>query len=616
MDSNRGLSALAAGARAAASLAWRAAPGNLVMGAACALLSGTLPVVVAWFTKAIIDRLASPSPGQDVLTVALGLVSGMLLVAVVPRVSQYARVESDRAVAALAQERLFTAVDRFGGLARFEDPGFLDRLRLAQQSGGHAPGQIVYSIFDFVGGVMTVSGLLGSLLVLSPPMTVVVAVAAVPVLVAELRLSRRHVAMLWGISAVERREYFYASLLSSVQAAKEIRLFGSGAFLRRRMLKERRTADAERRRIDQRELRVHSGLALLSAGTAGAGLLWAVMLASRGQLSLGDVSLFIAVVAGVQGAVSRVTSVTAMAHQQLLMFDHYLAVLGAEPDLAVPRSPVALPGLRRGIELRDVWFRYSDDHPWVLRGVNLFIPHGRATALVGRNGSGKSTLVKLLCRFYDPVKGQILWDGVDLREVPVEKLRARIGAVFQDFVCYDMSATENIALGDVTAIEDPARIERAAAAAGIHEQLARLPRGYRTLLTRTFPGDADEHDPETGVVLSGGQWQRLSLARAMLRDEPDLLILDEPSSGLDAEAEHEIHTRLRERRAGRTSLLISHRLGAIRDADLIVVLSEGEIAEYGTHDELMDHAGTYETLFQLQAAGYTSSQSRAEEPTP
>jgi ATP-binding cassette subfamily B protein len=264
--------------------------------------------------------------------------------------------------------------------------------------------------------------------------------------------------------------------------------------------------------------------------------------------------------------------------------------------------PRALPPLWCGIELRDVWFRYSEDHPWALRGVNLHIPHGTAVALVGRNGAGKSTLVKLLCRFYDPTHGAILWDGVDIRDVDVDDLRQRIGAVFQDYMSYDMTAAENIALGDLDAFNDARRIRAAAQRAGIHATLARLPHGYDTLLSRMFFMGDD--NPESGVVLSGGQWQRLALARAFLRARRDLMILDEPSAGLDAEAEHEIHASLRRYRGGQTSLLISHRLGAVRDADHIVVLHDGRVVEHGDHRTLMAGGGHYARLFTMQARGY------------
>jgi ATP-binding cassette subfamily B protein len=224
--------------------------------------------------------------------------------------------------------------------------------------------------------------------------------------------------------------------------------------------------------------------------------------------------------------------------------------------------------------------------------------------LVGPNGSGKSTVVKLLCRMYDPTRGAILWDGVDLRDMPVDDLRRRIGAVFQDYMEYDLSAAENIALGDVDATGDRHRIEAAADRAGIHDTLAGLPRGYDTVLSRQFGGGPDDADPQTGVPLSGGQWQRVAFARSLLRDQCDLLVCDEPSAGLDAEAEHEVHTRLRRYRAGRTSLLVSHRLGAIRDADRIVVLHRGRVAQQGSHDGLLAEGGPYHRMFHLQAQGY------------
>jgi ATP-binding cassette subfamily B protein len=260
--------------------------------------------------------------------------------------------------------------------------------------------------------------------------------------------------------------------------------------------------------------------------------------------------------------------------------------------------------VREGIEVRDVWFRYDADHPWVLRGVNMFIPHGASVALIGLNGAGKSTLVKLLCRMYDPQRGGIYWDGTDIRDVAPDELRRRIGTVFQDYMCYDLTAAENVGVGDLNRLDDREHIRNAAEHAGVHAKLTTLPRGYDTMLSRIFLDNADKDDPKTGVVPSGGQWQRLALARGLMRADRDLLILDEPSSGLDAQAEYAVHSRLRAIRSGRTSLLISHRLGSIRDADVIFVLSEGCIVEQGTHRELMEAGGDYCRLFTLQGSGY------------
>ena len=232
------------------------------------------------------------------------------------------------------------------------------------------------------------------------------------------------------------------------------------------------------------------------------------------------------------------------------------------------------------------------------------IPHRATVGLVGLNGAGKSTLVKLLCRMYEPQHGQILWDGEDIATLDPAAVRARIGAVFQDFMTYDLTARENIGLGEPSRMDNVAAIRRAARIAGVHDDIVALPRGYDTMLSRVhFPDDGDDRDL---ALLSGGQRQRLALARAFLRDA-ELLILDEPSSGLDAAAEAAVHERLRALRSGRTSLLISHRLGTLRDADRLVVIESGVVAEAGTHDELVAAGGTYARLFALQARGYQAA---------
>ncbi|GAA2707910.1 ABC transporter ATP-binding protein [Micromonospora olivasterospora] len=590
--------------RAAATLTARAAPLRLTGYAGLTLLGGTLPVLAAWLTKLVLDGLVRGAALTGLAALAGALALAGLLTAAVPQLTEYLRAELDRAAGLRAHDRLFRAVAGFVGLRRFEEPGFLDRLRLAQQSGGTSPMQAVDGVLGVSRAALTIAGFLGSLLVLSPPMTGLVLVAAAPTVIAEVLLARRRARMLWAIGPTERREFFYRNLLSTVEAAKEIRLFDLGRFLRGRMLADRRRADAARRAVDRRELVVQGGLGLLAAAVSGAGVVWAVAAARRGALSVGDVTVFVAAVAGVQSSLVTMARELARGHQAMLLFDHYLAVTTAPPDLPLAGRPDPLPPLRGGIELRDVWFRYSAEHPWVLRGVDLRIPYGATVALVGLNGAGKSTLVKLLCRFYDPTRGSIRWDGLDLRRADPAELRRRIGAVFQDYMHYDLTAHENIALGDLDAIGVRDRVERAAARAGVHRRLTELPDGYDTLLSRAFFLDATGAPDQPGVELSEGQWQRLALARALMRDRPELLILDEPSAGLDAEAEQEIHRMLRRHRAGRTSLLVSHRLNTVRDADLIVVLAGGRVIEQGDHATLTALGGEYARLFRLQSTGY------------
>lgn len=588
----------------AGALAGRACPLVLAVHAALALVMGAVPVAAAWLTKRLLDGLVEGHAGRELIATSAALAAVGVLGRLIPQLSQFCKAEMDRCVGLLAQRRLFDAVNGFIGLGRFENPRFLDELRLARQGGGSNPGQAVDGILGVLRSGTTISGFLVSLWLLSPWMSVFIVLFSAPALAAEISLSRRRARAVRQMSPAERREFFYGNLLSSVQAAKEVRLFGIGNFLRDRMIAERRSVDAAKRAVDQRGLWVQAGLGTLSALATGGGLLWSIQAAHEGRLSVGDVMVFTAAAAGVQGCLAAIAADVARTHHALTLLGHYVAVVTTGPELPVSATPERLPGLRRGIELRDVWFRYSPEHAWVLRGVSLFIPQGACIALVGLNGAGKSTLVKLLCRFYDPHRGVILWDGVDIKEVRPEELRCRVGAVFQDFMSYDLTAAESIALGDLSALGDRERIRTAAGRAGVDDILRNLPHGYDTLLSRSFFLESDKNDPSTGVVLSGGQAQRVALARAFLRDRRDLLILDEPSAGLDARAEHEIHTAIRTHRTGRTSLLISHRLSAVRDADRIVVLSEGRVTEQGTHDSLLAARGDYQRLFSLQAAGY------------
>jgi ATP-binding cassette, subfamily B, bacterial len=598
---------LAASAWALTATAWRTAPAHLTAYVLTMVAAALVPVVAAWLTKLIIDGLAGRPVGSGTATGLVGLAVALagvgVATAVLPHATSYLGGEIGRRLVLKATDRLFAAAARLPGLRPFEDPQFLDRLRLAQE-GTTAGGTTVTEAFGTGRSVLTLLGFVGALLVISPVMTAIVLLTALPALGIHLRMSRWRAGMLWQLSPVERWQFLYSDLLANVNAAKEIRLFGSGGFLRDRMMDQLRTATALRRRMDRRALTAEGVLATIGAVVAGGGLIWAINAALSGALSAGDVTMFVSAVAAMQGALASLVVSIAAAHHGLLLFSHYLSVLHAAPDLPVAVEPVRLRPLRDGIQFRDVWFRYSQDHPWVLRGVNLKIPAGWSVGLVGLNGAGKSTLVKLLCRFYDPDHGAILWDGVDLRDVRPEDLRAHISGVFQDYMSYDLSAQDNIAIGNVADHGDIDGVRFAADLARMDGMLSALPRGYDTLLTRMFFSEDDKQDASTGVVLSGGQWQRIALARAFFRSGRDLMILDEPSAGLDPEAEADLHRQTRRYRWGRTSLLISHRLSTVRDAELLVVLRDGVVIEQGTHDSLMRSDGAYARLFRLQAAGY------------
>jgi ATP-binding cassette subfamily B protein len=587
-------------------MAWRAHRAVFLLRLALTAVTGLIPVAAAWLLRAILDDLASHDPGTDLMPLILAMAVAGGVGGVLPNLTQYLSARSARAFQRHASLELFTSVTRLAGLRTLEDPGFQNELSMAQQAGRSGPGTILGNGIGIASSGLTLAGFLITLIVLSPLLAGIVVLATIPEMLAELGIARRRANLVAGLSHAERRQYFYADLLSSHAAAKEIRLFGLGPFFRNRMLDELRTIHRENERVDRRELVIYSLLGTLTAVVTGLALWWAVSQAARGALTVGDVSLLVAALLAVSSGLAMIINNTAMTYQAVLSFRAYQQVVNREPDLAVPAAPAPAHALRHGIELDHVWFRYGPDQPWALRGVSLFIAPGESVALVGHNGAGKSTIVKLLCRFYDPDRGRILWDGVDLRDFDPAELRHRVSVVFQDYMTYELSAAENIAAGDLGRAGDTGALVAAAERARVHDTLAALPKGYDTLLTRTFFDLADKENPETGVLLSGGQWQRLALARAFLRGDRDLIILDEPSSGLDAEAEHEIHHSLRARGRGHATLLVSHRLNAVREADHIVVLVDGLVTEQGTHDALMARRGTYARLFSLQAKGFAT----------
>ncbi|MFE9580995.1 ABC transporter ATP-binding protein [Nocardia sp. NPDC006044] len=593
--------------RTAWQLCWATGRGLTLVQVVITLIGGFLASAVTWSTKFTMDGLAEPGHSRQLVAAVSVLAVAGLLGACEPRVAEYVRAELNRRAYLLMNDRLFTAVGEFQGLERFEDPKLLDRIRSAQQSTSNAVAPATTGLFSAVRDLVSLAGLLATVYLLAPVMALILVLSAVPVFFAQLSLARRFAGMLDTMSASSRRQFQLSALNSDVRAVKEIRLFGLVDFFRERVLSAIVATNHAQRDLDRRQLRVQASLSALGSVIGAGGLAWAVYAASHGRLSIGDVSAFVTAVAAAQAALSGLVTKISGAHRGLLQLDHYVRVVNMPPDRPAPALPAVLPTLSDGIELVDLWFRYDESQPWVLRGLDARIAHGELLGVVGRNGAGKSTLIKLLCRFYEPDRGVIRWDGVDIRDVPIKELRRRLGVLFQDFMEYDLTVAENIGIGDLPALSDQRRIEWAAAEAEISEKIETLPHGYATMLSRIFFKETDKTDAEHGVTLSGGQWQHIAIARTFMRDDRELLILDEPGSGLDAEAEHRLHRRLAAHRTGRTSVLVSHRLGAVRDADRILVLDEGRIAEEGTHAALMALNGQYARMFTVQAQGYAGT---------
>jgi ATP-binding cassette, subfamily B, bacterial len=572
-----------------------------------ALLAGLAPTVSAVATRDLIDGLISHDRGRVVWSIAF-LLGVMVAAAVFTPLARYLQTEIDRRVELAVSDRLFAALNAVPRLDQFEQPVFHDRARLAQQAGLRAPQDVGTGLVTLLQGAVTLAGFAVALAAVSIPAAALMLGSILPSAAIGIRLSRKRAEAEMALSPGRRRTMFYALMQTDVRAAKEIRLFGLGDFLRNRMLSVLRAVLSTERGRDRVvagwQLVIAVLTALCFAGAVG------IVTASvwSGRRTVGDLALTVAALAAVQAGVAAITASLGQLANALALFDNYRDIVDTHAPVrtsAVRPAAEHPQRLERGLTLHDVWFRYDENLPWVLRGVDLHLAANTSTAIVGLNGAGKSTLVKLICGLYTPTRGTITWDGVPIESFDLDAYRARFSAVFQDFMTYDLTAAENIAMGDLDRREDRAAIETAARGAAVHETLVALPAGYDTFLSRVFMA---EDTGERGATLSGGQWQRLAIARGLMRTAADVFVLDEPSSGLDPDAEYQLTRTLAELGRRRTSVLISHRLSAITGVDNIVVLADGVLAETGTHSALMAAAGSYRELFDKQASGYRADE--------
>ncbi|MCI0569610.1 MAG: ABC transporter ATP-binding protein/permease, partial [Myxococcaceae bacterium] len=403
---------------------------------------------------------------------------------------------------------------------------------------------------------------------------------------------------LYSWRAPEGRKLNYLEwILTRDSHVKEVKLFGLGPLILGRYRALFAKFFGEDRRMALRRMTWGLGLGVLALLAFYGCYALLAGRASRAEISLGDMTLALALFRQGQGGFQSILSAVGAMYEDALFMSNLFTYLDIPTSGETPRAQPArtVPrGTSQVLELRNVSFRYPGKEEWALRDVSLTLQPGEKLGLVGENGAGKSTLLKLLLRLYTPTEGSILYGGVDIAEMDAEDLRARIGAVFQDFVRYQFSAGENIGLGNVAHLGDRERIAVAAERGGALPVIQGLPQSFDTMLGGWF---------EKGQELSGGQWQKLAVARAFMRDA-EVLLFDEPTASIDAEAEHELFVRFKRLAQDRTALIISHRFSTVRVADRICVLHKGRLEELGTHHELLARGGRYAHLFQLQAQGY------------
>jgi ATP-binding cassette subfamily B protein len=568
------------------------------------ILQGAGPVASAWITKLLFDVLFEALSTHQfrelslsvlwliVVQVGVSVANGLIGPAMTRALS-----ELGRALSLHVQLSVFRKTAGLQGVSPFETPRFYEMITLGVSGARYGALDSVSTFAIVVKNAMILASFIGILMSFSPILAAVVAGASLPPLYIELRSGQEQFRLASRTAKLERRADYYGLLLSMAQYAKEIRLFGlADHFIKGIAALFEKIHEGERH-LEARGFRQQILMNCISALVAGAGFLVLVREAMRGRFGLGDMALYLSALTNVQNSLNSTVLAVSRLGDRLRFVGHYEDLMELTEPLVTNRPFADVPKLTRGIELVDVWFRYAPDGPWVLQGVDLFLPATRCVALVGLNGTGKSTVVKLLTRLYDPVQGAILWDGIDIRNFDPKELRRRLAVIFQDFVRYELTAYENISLGDLQKESDSAAVEAAARKAEIDARIRELVRGYHTTLGQWLAGD------EGGAELSGGEWQKIGLARLYFR-EAEFLILDEPTASLDPQAEYEAFRQVASMAAGSGSLLISHRFSTVRAADMIAVLQNGRIAELGSHQELCARRSLYASLFEMQAEAY------------
>lgn len=579
-------------------LIWNTSPLLTSINIVFRLLQAGIPVLLLYVGKLIIDTvIAHINTGDTDLTglwilvaleLGLGLLSDIFSRVITLTDSLVVELYSNQVSVQLIEKA--AAME----LWQLEDPEFYDKLDQAQRQ-TTARTNLTANVLSQAQDLVTMVSLVIGLIVVEPWLVALLVLAIVPAFISELKFSRSSYSLAKRWTPEQRMLNYLSYIGATNESAKEVKLFNLSGYLGTRFTVLADKFYKENRKLAIQRAAWGSLFNLLSSVAYYIAYGVIIFRAVNGIITLGDLTFlsgaFNRLQSRVQAIFSRFTSITNSAMYLQDFFD--FIDLQVEPNVRIEQREMP-PALTQGIVFDNVSFRYPGGEDYVFRNISFELHAGEKLALVGRNGSGKTTLVKLLLGLYEPTEGRILFDGIDIRAFDPEEYRTRFSAIFQDFVRYNFTAGENVGVGMIERINDQERVEQAAEKSMADEVIEGLPDGYQQQLGKRF---------STGTELSGGQWQKIALARAYMADA-DIIILDEPTAALDAQAEYDTFLRFVELTRDRTTVIISHRFSTVRMADRIAVLGDGQILELGTHEQLMANNGLYADLFNLQAQGY------------
>jgi ATP-binding cassette subfamily B protein len=588
--------------RRALELVWSTSRNLALVFAALTLVAGVLPAAVAWIGQLIVDGVVTAigqyqqTGSADTTFVLLFVAAEAGIVALIAG-AQRGISTCQALLRALMGQRINVMILEKAltlKLAHFEDSEFYDKLTRARREASTRPLSLVTRTFGLVqNGISLIS--YGVLLVQFSPWTVLILIAGgIPEFLAEAKFSGDKFRLFRWRSPETRMQMYLETVLAREDYVKEVKLFRLGPKLLQRYRAIFTKLFAEDRKLTLRRDSWGFVLGLLGTGAFYGAYAWIALSAIRGSISLGQMTMYLLLFKQGQSAVSAsLSAISGMYEDNLYLSNLYEYLEQPVPDVQGALQQGPQPG--DGVRFEQVSFRYPDSEEPALQQINLHLKPGDSLALVGENGSGKTTLIKLLTRLYRPDAGRILLDGLDLQQWQADALRQRIGVIFQDFGRYQFLVGENIGAGDIRHFEDRQRWQQAAEMGMANDFIDKLPQQYDTQLGKWFKG---------GRELSGGQWQKIALARAFMRTKADMLVLDEPTATMDAAAEASIFEHFRDLSRDKMTILISHRFSTVRMADQIIVIDKGRIVEQGSHEQLMKLGGQYAYLFSLQAQGY------------